>query len=118
MTYPFIFFTVFLGLPKRCACKCRDSWCDSSISSIYENPSIFHAKPLEVHGYIPNPVVQSESSGIGGCFVECRSNPPSLCDGNEEGGFHALAYMEKVDHLDFSIQAHNKMEVALTSQMS
>lgn len=58
---------------------------------------------MKVNDHILNLVVLSDSYKTVRGFVESRSDPPSPRDGNEEGDYCIVAYIEETARLPFSV---------------
>ncbi|KAI5389190.1 hypothetical protein KIW84_074734 [Lathyrus oleraceus] len=72
--------------------------------TIYDNPDIPYAEPLEINGLNPNFVVLSDSSESGGGSIESKDKPLSSYEGYEDGNYFTLTYIvfkeELLNHLD------------------
>lgn len=92
-----------------------DGMGDSLISVVYGNPDIPNDEPLEVNCHIPNLVVFSDKSRIGGGSIESGGGHPYPFNGNEEVNSHHF-YLGVVAHLTSFIRYHEEMKMTVVSQ--
>lgn len=83
--------------------------------TIYDNPDIPYAEPLEINGLNPNFVVLSDSSESGGGSIESKDEPLSSYEGYEDGNYCTLTYMEVLTRTSSSLQSYKKLDTNITT---